>query len=110
VIFVPKALIDLFTVNRDTADALRVRAASLEEINKSLERELASLKVQNDWLRIQFNQLQFERAALIEKVYGLKIPAPELTKPDPKPHIEDFSFDDVGDAKAREMGLPLYGH
>lgn len=107
--WVPQALASLFSVNKDIVDNLRIDLATARVKNEILERELTSLKLNGDWLRMQWNQLQFERTALIEKLYNIKLPAPELVRqPDKPPSMQDFNFDDLGDNTASKLGYQKY--
>jgi hypothetical protein len=77
----------------------------------SLQKQANANQINFDWLRMQVNTLQLERTALIEKVYIIKLPAPEITRQpvvDPTFNPKDFSFDDLGDDFAKKHGLPSY--
>ena len=108
--WVPSSVLDWFKISQDTLKTLREENASLKAENRVLDRELTSAKVNLDWLRVQFNQAQVERAELMSKVHGIKVPAPELgTRRVPnRPSLEEFSFDDIGDEVAAKIGLPRY--
>jgi len=104
----PKQLLSFFEVSV----SLKEEVAALRAQNLTLERELQSSKLNLDWLKIQYNQVQLERTALMDKVYGIKLPTPQLSTATPQtrlPSIEEFDFNDMGDDKARELGLPIYG-
>jgi hypothetical protein len=108
--WVPSSVLSWFQISKDTVDALREANASLSAERDALVRELTSVKITCDWLRLQFNQLQLERTALIEKVYNIKLPAPELVKaPTITSPSADFNFDDMGDQLAKQFGYPSYG-
>ena len=52
-----------------------------------------------------------ERQQLLDKAYGVKVPAPQIEKaplPGEPNSIDEFSFDDVGDEVAKKLGLPVY--
>lgn len=79
--FIPKSFIELFTVNKEAVDTLKLDAAVLRAQNALLERELVSVKISSDWMRMRVNQLEIERAALMDKAYpGLHIPTPEIAR------------------------------
>ncbi len=110
--FIPKEIVSwITTVKLDESSKLREENAALRAERDILKHQLSTSQFQMDWFRSQINALQFERAALLDKAYGIKAPVPELVKaaprlPEMKP--EDFSFDDVGDEIAKHLGLPIY--
>jgi hypothetical protein len=56
--------------------------------------------------------LEYENKALMEVAYGVKVPSPEIVraaKVDPSFDPKNFSFEDVGDEKAKDFGFPVYG-
>lgn len=99
--FIPKSLLSLFTINKETVDSLRLEVATLRGKNEILERELTSTKIMSDWLRMRHNQLEAERVKLLERAYpGLSLPAPEIVNISRK--IKDgfdmqALFEDMGD-------------
>lgn len=100
----------LFEISKETVQDLKVEVEALRRENTSLSADLLSSKTHLDWLKIQFNQLQTERALLLDKLYGIAPPVPQLMQAPPPPTaFEEFSFNDMGDALAREIGLPIYG-
>ena len=108
--WIPKSVIEWFNISQNTVSALREENAALRAEYTALSKELTSTKVNLDWLRMQFNQLQLERTALVDKLYGIKVPTPELVTRLPKlpSTIEDFGYDDMGDEMAKRLGLPTY--
>lgn len=110
--WVPAALANLFQISKETVDTLRSDLAISQAEVSSLKAQLATLNVNLDWLRVQYNNLQFERTALVEKAYGLKLPAPELARQQTvgsNISIADFNFEDLGDPAAKQLGYPTYG-
>lgn len=108
--FVPARLLDWLHVAKDTVDSLRQEIVALKVENTRLKEENLRAVIQNDWLRVQVNSLQFERTALLDKAYGIKVPTPEIAKvPSNVPNLDGFSFEDLGDEMARKLGLPDYG-
>lgn len=106
-----KHVSDLFAVAKDSVDLLRQEIAALKAENTALSADLRDTKLNNDWLRVQFNQLQLERTALLDRVYGLKAPTPQLVPSaavDPIKNLQDALFADIGDDEARKLGLPTY--
>lgn len=107
--WVPKSVIEWFNISQGTVNALREENAALRAENLSVSKELTSTKINLDWLRVQFNQLQLERTALLEKAYNIKVPTPELVARSKAPaSLEDFSYEDMGDEMAKRLGLPTY--
>ena len=110
--WVPKEVADWFQISKDSVDALRTELATLKAERDVLKDQLRGAQINSDWLRMQVNSLQMERAALMEKAYNIRVPIPELartTSLQSPISIEDFSFSDIGDEAARRLGLPLYG-
>jgi hypothetical protein len=111
--WVPRPLLDWLHISRDSVIDLREQVASLRAERDLLRNELITTKISSDWLRMKVNALEFERSALLEKAYSIKLPAPIIVKapvPQGEPQVDDFSFDDVGDELARNLGLPVYGN
>lgn len=109
--WVPKAVLDWFHISKDSVDALREELASIRTERDMLFKELTKSQIMGDWMRMKVNQLEFEKTALMEKAYGIKIPAPEIARqptPDPTFDPKNFSFEDVGESLARTLGLPKY--
>lgn len=121
-----KNVSSLFAISQDTVVTLREENAALKAELAATKSELVSAKVNLDWLRIQYNQAQFERTALMNQRYGLNVPAPELApaqavggaylpnakaaKPDKLSSLlEALNFEDIGDEAAAAAGLPVYG-
>lgn len=108
--FVSNKLLGLFHIAKDHVDDMKTELAALRVERDAQTRELASTKVMNDWLRMKVNQLEIERAQLLAKAYGIHTQVPEIVQ---RPNrqvspLEAIDFDDMGDKKAQELGLPLY--
>ncbi len=106
-----KTALDWFKISQDSLTQIREENAVLRAENKRLGEELTNVKVNLDWLRVQYNQCQLERAELMSKVNGIRVPVPELAPKNraPKsPLLEEFNFDDIGDEAASKLGLPRY--
>ncbi len=115
---------ELFDISQETVVGLRERVAKLEAENSALKADVTSTKINLDWLRVQYNQVQAERTQLMNTRYGLHVATPQL-QPSPGayfptlaaqeaissqvPKFEDLSFEDIGDEAARKLGLPVYG-
>lgn len=90
---------------------LRQENAALKAERDALKAENSHLKLSGDWSRAKINQLELERAALLQKAYDITIPAPQIMRQqsDPDSKLKQFSFDDVGDDIARVLGIPIHG-
>lgn len=120
--FVPAKVIDWFTSMKTAAEinsAVSIDAIQiLREELSSVRTERDALKLQNaitqsnfDWLRVQVNSLQLERAQLLEKAYGIRVPAPEIIRtstPSKDPTLTEDIFEDIGDDMAKKFGIPSY--
>jgi hypothetical protein len=107
----PKSVVAWLNISLDSVTKLREENAALKAANSQMETELVSTKVNLDWLRVQYNQVQLERAELMHKVNGIRVPVPELTRATRTPRgpsLEEFSFEDIGDEVASKLGLPRY--
>lgn len=115
---------DLFSVSKDTVVALREEVAALKAENAAAKSELLSTKINLDWLRVQYNQVQAERTALMNKTFGTAVPTPQLQSNPGSyfptaatqdavmsqvPSLNDLTFDDIGDELASRLGFPVYG-
>lgn len=116
--WLPKSILDVFAFSVGEVQNQRQDLAALRAERDALVRQVATLEISGDWLRAQVNQLQLERVELLNKVYGIRVPAPQLIKErsvttasqgPPAFDLRDFSFDDVGDEIAKKIGLPVYG-
>jgi hypothetical protein len=108
--WMPQRVVDWLNISLDSVKSLREENAVIKAKLEILQGELTSSKINLDWLRIQYNQIQNERAELMSKVYGIKTPVPELKRDRTRPpSIEEFNFDDIGDEVASRLGLPHYG-
>ena len=104
---------DWFRVSQGSFEMLREEISGIKAERDTLRSELASLRVTNDWLRMKVNGLELERAALLEKAYDIKIPAPQIARQpivDPTHDPKNFSFSDLGDTLATKIGFPAHDH
>lgn len=107
-----KDIVDFFKISQETVSSLREELAALRTERDSLQTQLRGASITSDWFRMQINTLQMERTALMEKAYGIKIPSPEIVRQPvlgSENRIDDFAFDDIGDAMAKKFGYPTYG-
>ena len=110
--WIPSKIVDWITsVKLDEAPKLREENAALRAERDAVKNQLSALQFQFDWIRLQINTLQMERTALLEKAYGIKVPAPEIVRTpvlSAENRLDEFTFDDVGDDLAKRLGYPLY--
>ena len=97
-------------VAKQAFSELREDLAAVRAERDALKNQLATLQTNFDWLRLQWNQMQFENKALLERAYGVRVPTPELARKADQSqfNLQDL-FNDVGDETAHTLGLPLYG-
>jgi chromosome segregation ATPase len=125
-----ESLIEAFEVQESvTGELLNSTRRELAEARTridSLERALAVAQNNFEWARVRLNAVEQERALLIERVVGLRVAVPELTRDEGpagtaamRPLVEEEArsallaglglphnlFDDMGDAAARAAGL-----
>ena len=75
-----------FTLFTDTKEEV----AKLKAERDSYRDELARVNISNDWLRLQINQLQNERGALLAKAYGIHVAVPELVRSRINPSVDSL--------------------
>jgi hypothetical protein len=71
------ALLDL---NVEETRRLREDLAAVRAERDSLKTQVATNTVMNDWLRIRVNSLEFEKSALMQKAFNVRMPAPEIVR------------------------------
>jgi len=100
----------LFQVSKESVDALRQELAAVRAERDLLKNQVTVSQTQFNWLTLRVNQLEVERAALLEKATGIKTVVPEIvrTPSNIDTMINNFTFDDVGEDMARRLGLPSY--
>lgn len=107
--WVPSKIVEFFGLNAEMVRTIQSELAGVRAERDLLRAELTSAKINADWLRLRFNELERENKALMEKAYNIKLPVPELMRrPTVDPTFEQFTFDDMGDEMARKLGLPVY--
>lgn len=95
-------------MNRAQFQQTQTELATLRERARLLGEQNKALWTTNDWLRVRVTQVEKERAALISNYMGVTVPVPEITPaslipPDVYNQLPDFN--DVGEAKAKELGI-----
>lgn len=110
--WIPGKVVDWFTAMRvEAVPELQAELAALRAERDALKLQAAVDRVNFDWLRMKVNTLEVEKTALMEKAYGIKLPAPEIVRTPvigERPQMAEFSFDDLGDNVAKTLGFPTY--
>ena len=109
--WVPSRTFELFHISKDTVDSLREDLAAVRAERDGLKSQLATTQANFEWIRVRLNALEFERAQLLEKAYGVKVPVPEIVRSHGTPlGLPANLFEDMGEPAAKELGLPSYGN
>lgn len=112
--WINKNIVGWFGVNVETVRVLQSDLAVARAERDTLKSQIVKAEILADWFRMQVNQLQLERTALMEKAYNIRIPTPEISRlappQDPSTDPKNFSFEDVGDEMAKKLGLPVWGN
>ena len=109
--WIPSRTFELFHISKDTVDSLREDLASVRAERDGLKSQLATTQANFEWIRIRLNALEFERAQLLEKAYGVKVPVPEIVRSHGTTlGLTENLFEDMGEPAAKELGLPSYGN
>jgi len=101
-------VLDIFTVNVELINRLRTEVEVLKTERDGLKVQALVNQNHFDWLRQRVNVLEAERAQYLEKLYGIKVPVPEIVRQaDPRSVLQLTSdlFNDVGDDNAKNLGL-----
>ena len=103
-------IFSILEVSKESVDSLRQELSAIRAERDTLKHQLTVTQTQFDWLRLRVNQLEFERAQLLEKATGVKTTIPEIIRQPSQVDnmINAFSFEDVGDDVAKKLGLPLF--
>lgn len=109
--WLPKSVFDLFTLGAEQ----RAELAACRTERDGLVRELAEAKANFRWMTMQVNQLQLERQALLEKVYNVRVAAPQvLSQPNTVPDFNESIFEDLDELalSKRQVAdvLPKWGN
>ena len=94
--WLPNKVYDLFQVSKESVNALREELAAVRAERDSLRTQLSVANNHFDWLRLKTNQLELERAGLLEKATGIKTAVPEIvrTPTNMDNMLNQFSFED----------------
>ena len=109
-------IVSWFGLNVELVHTLQADLAVARAERDSLKLQAAINQNNFEWARLQINALEVERASLMERVHNIRMPIPELTRP-MRPLAEtlgsgsaDDLFTDMGEERAKKLGLPLYGN
>jgi hypothetical protein len=109
--WLPTKLYDLFTLSSDQ----RLELQRLRIENEHLTRESAEAKANFKWTLVRINALELERQSLLDKVYAIKVAAPQvMAQPNTVPDFTQDIFtdlDELADASKRvNTSLPPWGN
>ncbi len=83
--------------------------ANAEGRAHTLVNQITALHTTMDWMRVRLNQVEQERADLIEKYMGVKIHVPQIepisTTDTSDVLNQSVSFEDIGDEEAARQGI-----
>ena len=95
-------------IDRKTYDDLWKQLHETTIANQVLERHSTTLETTMDWLRVRVTQLEMERAQLLWRYTGVKVPVPEIVKTDgvaSNPMTQTPNFNDIGDTESAKLGI-----
>jgi hypothetical protein len=113
--WIPQAIINMFTITKEVHDSLSTENAVLRAENTLLRQELTTAHSNFKWLSIRVNALEIERGSLFERAYGVKIAVPEIVQTNKSPALDMTPadifggdlFNDIGDELAKKHGLEI---
>lgn len=104
---------------RKVVDILQLQNTALQTKVELLQREREIAQNNFEWARVRLNHIEDERAALLWRVVGMSVPTPKVERggqesmAETKKTLDDvigqLTFEDVGDEKARELGVDHEG-
>lgn len=108
--WVSNKVFDWFKVSQEVVNELRAEVLALRAERDAFKQQLTVANTNFEWIRLRVNQLEIERAGLLEKASGIKTAVPEIvrTPSNVDQMINSFTFDDVGDEMAKRLGLPSF--
>lgn len=94
-------------IDRKAYDTMIVERAKLCEESRVLNQQMSALLTTLDWIRVRLTQVETERAQMIERYTGVRIPVPVITRTDAdqSPMSQVPNWNDVGDDAAAKFGL-----
>lgn len=106
--WLPKSLIELFQVSKDTVDALRTDLNTVRAERDILKVQLGISQNQFSWLSQRVNILEVERAQLLQKAYGIQAPIPEIVRvPNAELDLHADLFNHIDDEMAKQYGFTV---
>lgn len=107
--WVPSKIIEWFGLNAEIVRDMQAELAVARAERDALRVQLGVAQNSFEWIRVRVNQLEAERNGLLEKAYGIKLPAPEILRTSNiDMNQQHLSFEDVGNEWAKKLGYPLY--
>lgn len=110
--WVPEKVVEWFHLSKDYVDTMREELAKVRAERDSAVGELATTKANFAWITGRVNALEMERAQLLEKVHGIRVAVPEITRArvglPTVMEIDNSIFEDMGEDQASKHGFPLY--
>ena len=95
-------------ISRKTYDDLRLEWAKNHEEARVLSHQNQALMTTLDWFRVRITQLEMERAQMLWRYTGVKVPVPEIVKTDgvaSNPMTQTPNFNDIGDTESAKLGI-----
>lgn len=109
--FVSAKIFDWLKLSKDYVDEMKADLIQAKAELLALQDKCRTLQINADWFRMKVNTLEMTNTALMEKAYNIKLPTPQIMKQptlDPTFDPKNFSFTDVGEEMAKQLGLPSY--
>ena len=108
--WVPSKVFDWFKISQESVNELRSEVLALRAERDVLKQQLTTTNANFEWLRTRVNQLEIERAGLLEKATGIKTAVPEIVRSHSQldTMLNNFTFEDVGEDMAKRLGLPSF--
>ena len=108
--WVPSKVFDWFKISQESVNELRTEVLALRAERDVLKQQLITTNANFEWLRTRVNQLEVERAGLLEKATGIKTAVPEIVRSHSQLDnmLNNFTFEDVGEDMAKRLGLPSF--
>lgn len=107
--WISQAVFELFGFSKDALAGLREELAAVKAERDTLKHHNLITQNNLEWIRVRVNALEAERSGLIEKAYGIKLPAPEVVSMTPSSPIDwdprNFSFEHVPEDTAKKLGI-----
>lgn len=97
-------------IDRIAYTDLTLRLTTAQAEARAFQETNRGLQVTLDWLRTRVTQMEKERAILLERMFGIKVPVPEIMKAEDPFKAHPFNdlasmFNDMTDAEAVKQGI-----